>query len=186
MKEKLIDEYEKLSVLWNPKYPFNFHRNKKVDAWEIIVKNIKIDILAAKQKIGSILGFRKEKAKSRKNIGTGKGIYFLRKIVYITMYAAAAPAIFLTTFCYLFRRTAVNDWSTVLCARTIRMDIKKSFYARAFVNANCSWAQKYSRLYAPLDSNIIITILISPKLFMYLILIITCFYLAPPFTILFM
>jgi len=56
-------------MLWDPKHSFHFHSNKKIDAWQVIVRNMNIDVLAAKQKIGSLfLSFRREKVMIRKNI----------------------------------------------------------------------------------------------------------------------
>lgn len=71
---KLIDEYEKCSVLWDPKNALHFNRQKKVDAWNTIATNLNLSVLDVKQKMNSLLGsFRREKAKGKKSTGTGKG-----------------------------------------------------------------------------------------------------------------
>jgi len=39
-------------MLWDSKHSFHFHsNNKKVDIWQIIVKNMNIDVLAANKKL---------------------------------------------------------------------------------------------------------------------------------------
>jgi len=58
--------------LWDVKHPFHFNRNKKLDGWEIIANNMKVDVATVKQKVGSLLGsFRREKAKGKKSVGKG-------------------------------------------------------------------------------------------------------------------
>lgn len=70
----LIKEYENHPVLWDPKNEFYFNKNKKSDVWADIAKRFNIDEKDAKKKINSLLGsFRREKAKGKKWIGTGKG-----------------------------------------------------------------------------------------------------------------
>jgi len=72
---QLIDEYKKFPILWDLKHPQHSNRDKKSDSWDMIAKNMKIDVHAVKQKLGSLLGsFRREKAKGTKIIGTGKCI----------------------------------------------------------------------------------------------------------------
>lgn len=71
---KLIDEYEKCRLLWDPKNTLHFNRQKKQDAWITIATNLNISVLDVKQKISSLLGsFRREKAKGTQTTGTGKG-----------------------------------------------------------------------------------------------------------------
>lgn len=70
----LIQEYEKHKVLWDSKDKWHFNKNKKNDAWKEIAKCTEIDIEDAKKKMSSLLGsFRREKAKGRMTLGTGKG-----------------------------------------------------------------------------------------------------------------
>ncbi len=71
---QLIDEYEKYEELWNPKHEFYYNKLKKSDTWEQIGKNIDKPHEEAKKKIESLLSsFRREKAKGKKTVGTGKG-----------------------------------------------------------------------------------------------------------------
>jgi len=71
----LINEYQKYPVLWNPKDPMYFSKNKKIDAWTQIGRNLNIDTEEAKKKMISLSGsFRREKAKTKNSFGTGKGI----------------------------------------------------------------------------------------------------------------
>lgn len=87
MALQLIDEYERFPVLWEAKHPSYFSRNKKVDAWEQIASNAKMDAYAAKQKMTSLLAsFRREKAKCKKSVGTGKGMYFVFPILMFCIY----------------------------------------------------------------------------------------------------
>ncbi|CAH1104377.1 unnamed protein product [Psylliodes chrysocephalus] len=72
---KLIDEYEKCRLLWDPKNFLHFNRQKKQDAWITIAINLSISVLDVKQKISNLLGsFRREKAKGTQTTGTGKGV----------------------------------------------------------------------------------------------------------------
>lgn len=74
---QLIHEYQKQRILWDPKDKWHFHKNKKHDAWDEIATSLDIDVEDAKKKISSLLGsFRREKAKARKTVGTGKGKFF--------------------------------------------------------------------------------------------------------------
>ncbi|CAG9853646.1 unnamed protein product [Phyllotreta striolata] len=70
----LIQEYQKRRVLWDAKDKWHFNKNKKNDSWNEIAECLNISVDDAKKKISSLLGsFRREKAKGRKTLGTGKG-----------------------------------------------------------------------------------------------------------------
>jgi hypothetical protein len=60
--------------LWDPKDK-NYHiKNIKNDAWREIAGDIGCDVAVVKSKITSLLSsFRREKAKMKKSMGTGKG-----------------------------------------------------------------------------------------------------------------
>jgi len=71
-----IQHYELHPVLWNPKHNYYFSKTKKNEAWEIIAKNINRDIEDVKKKSQSLLGsYRREKAKGKRSMGTGTGMY---------------------------------------------------------------------------------------------------------------
>ncbi|XP_074035036.1 uncharacterized protein [Leptinotarsa decemlineata] len=71
---QLIQEYQKHRMLWDPTDKWYFHKIKKNDAWDEVATALNIDVEDAKKKISSLLGsFRREKAKARKTMGTGKG-----------------------------------------------------------------------------------------------------------------
>lgn len=73
---ELIDLYERYPVLWNPKHRLYYNKLKKYDAWTIIDENLGCAPGEAKKKMDSILAsFRREKAKGKHSIGTGKGRY---------------------------------------------------------------------------------------------------------------
>lgn len=75
---QLIQEYQLKPVLWNPKNEFYFSKIKKQDAWEEIGKNMKKNTEEIKKKALSLLGsFRREKAKGKKSMGTGKGTFYM-------------------------------------------------------------------------------------------------------------
>jgi len=46
----LINEYQKYPVLWNPKDSMYFSKNKKIDTWIQIVRNLNIDVEEVKKK----------------------------------------------------------------------------------------------------------------------------------------
>lgn len=75
---QLIQEYQIKPVLWNPTNEFYFSKIKKQDAWEEIGKNMKKNTEEIKKKALSLLGsFRREKAKGKKSMGTGKGTFYV-------------------------------------------------------------------------------------------------------------
>lgn len=71
----LIELYQKKEELWNSKIN-KFHlKNAKGDAWQSIAVNLSCDMNTVKNKMTSLLSsFRREKAKMKKSVGTGKGI----------------------------------------------------------------------------------------------------------------
>ena len=52
----LINEYQKYPVLWNPKDLMYFSKNKKIDAWAQIGRNLNIDTEEAKKKNDKFIG----------------------------------------------------------------------------------------------------------------------------------
>lgn len=81
----LIDHYEQHPVLWDPKHPYYYSKNKKIDAWEAIAQSLNLDVKIVRQKMVSLLGsFRAQKSKGKKSIGTGAN----KKDVYISKWFA--------------------------------------------------------------------------------------------------
>lgn len=73
-----IHQYRRHPVLWNPKHNYYFSKTKKNEAWEMIAKHLKKDVEDVKKKSLSLLGsFRREKAKGKRTVGTGTGMYNL-------------------------------------------------------------------------------------------------------------
>lgn len=71
---ELIDNYEKYPVLWNPRHGLYYNKIKKHDAWVSISNAIGRSVAETKKKMESLLAsFRREKAKGKESIGTGKG-----------------------------------------------------------------------------------------------------------------
>lgn len=71
---QLVDIYEEYPVLWNPKHGFYYNKLKKHDAWVSISTRMNCGSQEVKKKMESMLAsFRREKAKGKKLIGTGKG-----------------------------------------------------------------------------------------------------------------
>lgn len=70
----LIQEYQKQRLLWDSKHKWHFRKQKKIDAWEKIGKNLGLDAADAKKKIASLLGsFRRERSKARRSMKTAEG-----------------------------------------------------------------------------------------------------------------
>lgn len=73
----LIQEYEKLPILWDVTHSQYYNKTKKNDAWQELVNTINVehlDINEAQKKMKSLLGsFRREKSKIKTSMGTGKG-----------------------------------------------------------------------------------------------------------------
>ncbi|KAL4132187.1 hypothetical protein QTP88_009394 [Uroleucon formosanum] len=81
----LINEYQKYPVSWNPKDLMYFSKNKKIDAWAQIGRNLNIDTEEAKKKMISLSGsFRREKTKTKNSFGTRKD----RKEIYASKWFA--------------------------------------------------------------------------------------------------
>lgn len=73
-----IQHYQLHPVLWNPKHNNYFSKTKKHEAWEIIAKDLMRDVEDVKRKGLSLLAsYRREKAKGKKTMGTGTGMYNL-------------------------------------------------------------------------------------------------------------
>lgn len=71
----LIDHYERQTVLWDPKHPFYYSKNKKINAWQAIARSLNLDVKTVRQKMVSLLGsFRAQKSKGKKAVGTGAGM----------------------------------------------------------------------------------------------------------------
>lgn len=63
----------------NPKHGLYYNKVKKHDAWVIIDEIIGCRAGEAKKKMDSMLAsYRREKAKGKKSVGTGKGIFLLQ------------------------------------------------------------------------------------------------------------
>lgn len=72
---ELIELYKKKSVLWNPKDPTYFKKPLKNYAWREIADSLGIEADECKNKMISLLAsYRREKAKIKKHLGTGKGM----------------------------------------------------------------------------------------------------------------
>lgn len=71
---RLIEEYKKNEVLWNPKYPtLCLKKEKKTEAWEFISKVMNKDFIEIKKKMIDLRKrFRREQSKLR---NTTKGIH---------------------------------------------------------------------------------------------------------------
>lgn len=71
---ELIVEYKKRPILWKVTHEFYYNKIKKEDAWQEIAQLFKRDVSEIQKKIDSLKGsFRREKAKVKKAVGTGKG-----------------------------------------------------------------------------------------------------------------
>jgi len=69
-------EYQKYKLLWDAKDPFNYSKTKKHDAWCSLAKLFNTDHEEVRKKMASLSGsFRREKAKGKKSMETGKGKY---------------------------------------------------------------------------------------------------------------
>ncbi|XP_066263077.1 transcription factor Adf-1-like [Euwallacea similis] len=89
---QLIDEYEKHPVLWNPTHGSYYNKIQKNDNWTVIAEVIGCTHEEVKKKMESILSsFRREKAKGKKSVGTGKG----RQEVYVSKWFAFPRMAFL-------------------------------------------------------------------------------------------
>ncbi|KAL5239114.1 hypothetical protein ACI65C_006524 [Semiaphis heraclei] len=88
---ELIEEYRLHEVLWDPRNPSYFSKNAKHDAWCSISKKLNKDVEEVKKKMLSLQGsFRRENAKIKNSIGTGKGaneIYYSKWFAYEAMVA---------------------------------------------------------------------------------------------------
>lgn len=71
---QLIELYQLKRMLWDAKHPQHFHKLVKYDAWEEIGRVVGFSGQECKKKITTLLSaMRREKAKIRKSMGTGKG-----------------------------------------------------------------------------------------------------------------
>ncbi|KAL1509953.1 hypothetical protein ABEB36_004617 [Hypothenemus hampei] len=60
---KLIEVYRKYELLWNPKHPHYYNKNKKFDAWSDLAAQLERPIDACKTKISALLSsLRRERA----------------------------------------------------------------------------------------------------------------------------
>ncbi|GBL65504.1 hypothetical protein AVEN_97809-1, partial [Araneus ventricosus] len=70
---QLIDIYNDHELLWNPKHPYHYSKNKKNEAWASISSALGREEKGVRQKMTSLLGsFRSQRSKGKKSIGTGK------------------------------------------------------------------------------------------------------------------
>ncbi|CAL1267506.1 unnamed protein product [Larinioides sclopetarius] len=71
---QLIDIYSEHPLLWDPKHPYHYSKNKKNEAWASISSTLGREEKGVRQKMTSLLGsFRSQRSKGKKSIGTGKG-----------------------------------------------------------------------------------------------------------------
>ena len=71
---QFINYYEETSVLWYAKHPCHFNKIPRNDAWIEIAQKTGKSVGECKRKMTSLLAsMRREKAKMKKIIGTGKG-----------------------------------------------------------------------------------------------------------------
>ncbi|XP_069363698.1 uncharacterized protein [Maniola hyperantus] len=71
---RLIETYKRFPVLWDPKDQYYYRKNLKNDAWKEIGAIMGSDYEQCRSKLLSLLSsFRREKGKSQKSKGTGKG-----------------------------------------------------------------------------------------------------------------
>ena len=71
---RLINEYRRLEILWNPGYPGYFYKDKKEDAWDLLSERMGKSVEVLKAKVDSLKGsYRREKARTKSGTGTGKG-----------------------------------------------------------------------------------------------------------------
>ncbi|XP_060809368.1 uncharacterized protein LOC106141896 [Amyelois transitella] len=71
---RLIETYKRFPVLWDPKDQYYYRKNVKNDAWKEIGAIMGSDYEQCRSKLLSLLSsFRREKGKSQKSKGTGKG-----------------------------------------------------------------------------------------------------------------
>jgi hypothetical protein len=79
---QLIDEYKKRDVIWNPKNTEHFNKIKKQDAWEEIGNELNRSVEDCKRKMEYLLAsLRRERMKMKKQMGTGKGEYFINEML---------------------------------------------------------------------------------------------------------
>ncbi|XP_011143488.1 uncharacterized protein LOC105185577 isoform X2 [Harpegnathos saltator] len=86
---QLINEYRNREVLWNPRDSAYYNKVKKEDAWKELSEKIGKNSEEVKKKIESLKGsYRREKARVKTSIGTGKGrreIYKSKWFAYETL-----------------------------------------------------------------------------------------------------
>lgn len=71
---RVIETYKRFPVLWDPKDQYYYRKNLKNDAWKEIGAIMGSDYEQCRSKLLSLLSsFRREKGKSQKSKGTGKG-----------------------------------------------------------------------------------------------------------------
>lgn len=69
-----IESYRSKDILWDPKNPRYYNKNRKNDAWHTLSEEFHISLDECKKKINSLLSaLRREKAKIKKSRGTGTG-----------------------------------------------------------------------------------------------------------------
>jgi len=74
---ELIELYKRKEIIWDPKHPMHFNKIRKHDAWEELEKEMNRPSDECKKKMENLLSsLRREKMKTEKNSGTGKGEYF--------------------------------------------------------------------------------------------------------------
>jgi len=74
---ELIELYKRKEVIRDPKHQMHFNKIRKQDAWEELGKEMNRPVYECKKKVENLLSsLRREKMKTRKSSGTGKGEYF--------------------------------------------------------------------------------------------------------------
>jgi hypothetical protein len=70
----LISAYEKQKILWNAKHPQHYNKLRRNDAWEEVAGEMRVDAETCKKKMtASLASLRRERAKIKKSMVTGRG-----------------------------------------------------------------------------------------------------------------
>jgi len=74
---EFIELYKRKEIIWDPKHPMHFNKIRKQIAWEELGKEMNRPVDGCKKKMENLLSsLRREKMKTRKSSGKGKGEYF--------------------------------------------------------------------------------------------------------------
>jgi len=74
---EFIELCKRKEIIWGPRHAMHFNKIRKQDAWEELGKEMNRPVDEYKKKMENLLSsLRREKMKTRKSSGTGKGKYF--------------------------------------------------------------------------------------------------------------